>query len=334
MTSSTGSVARKGVLLINLGTPDAPTVPAVRKYLAEFLSDPRVIDLSAPARWLLLNCFILPFRPRRSAHAYQQIWTDQGSPLLVHSKAQAAALQALLPQHHVVLGMRYGTPSLQDAFAEFRERGIEQVTVVPLYPQFANATTGTTLEKVESLRGGISTRAIGPFFSNPEFIQACADRVQETVASSGAEHVLFSYHGLPVRQIKPFCKATCGASSCPPLSSANHNCYRAQCFVTSREISQAAGLQSTSTAFQSRIQGTQWLSPFTEESLIQLAQQGVKRVAVACPAFVTDCLETLEEIGQRAAETFKASGGESLTLVPAVNDSPRFMSALVQLVSE
>lgn len=323
---------KRGVVLVNVGTPEAPTVPAVRAYLREFLSDPLVIDLPAPARWALLNLVILPFRPRRSAHAYQQVWTAQGSPLLVHSRAQAAALAACMPGVDVELAMRYGAPSLQHAREALTARGVTDLTLVPLYPQEAAATTGSAVAAWERLAPG--SRVVRSFFSNPGFVASMAARVRETVEAHDAQHVLFSYHGLPVRQVARTCDGTCERSvACPPLGEANARCYRAQCYATTEAIAREAGvLEKSSTAFQSRLRGAAWVGPFTFETLQALAARGVKRVAVACPSFVADCLETLEEIAVRGAATFEAAGGEHLTLVPAVNDSPQFIEGLATLL--
>ncbi len=332
VSASSSLALRRAVVLINIGTPDAPTVPAVRRYLAEFLGDPKVIDLPAPVRWLLLRLIILPFRPKRSAHAYQQIWTPEGSPLMLNAQAQVAALQQALPDREVVLAMRYGNPGLPAVVAELRARGVRELTIVPMYPQFASATTGTTLERIEQLASDLKLTVVPAFHGKPGFIEACAAQVRETVAASGAEHVLFSYHGLPLRQLKPVCGAPCSPQPCPALGATNAQCYRAQCYATSAAITAAAGLTQASTSFQSRLKGATWISPFTDEAVVALAQRGVKRLAVACPSFVADCLETLEEIGQRAAESFKAAGGESLTLVPAVNAAPRFITMLADEV--
>lgn len=326
-------MSERAVLLVNLGTPEAPTVPAVRRYLAEFLSDPRVIDLPALFRWLLLHLIILPFRPKKSAHAYQQIWTDQGSPLLVHSKEQRDALERALPGEPVALAMRYGRPSLPETIDALRAQGVRQLTVIPLYPQRADATTTTTVERVSELSSGLSLRFVQPFHASPKFVEAFAARVRETVQQHGVEHVVFSYHGLPVRHVARTCSVACGREAeCPPLNAQNENCYRAQCFATTRAIAAAAGVTVCTTAFQSRLKGSAWIAPFTDELIEGLAKQGLKRVAVVCPSFVTDCLETLEEIGQRAAAQFKAAGGESLVLVPSLNASPEFISMLADEV--
>ena len=335
--SVSSPAGRRGVMLVNVGTPDAPTPGEVRKYLREFLGDPRVVDLPAAGRWLLLNLVILPFRPRKSAHAYQQIWTPRGSPLLLHSKAQRDALAAKLPEAVVALGMRYGNPSLKAALDDLRAHGVSHVTLVPMYPQYADATTGTTEDAFRALVDDTAHAIIPPFFSEPGFVQAFAANVRRVAAEAGAQTVVFSYHGLPVRQVKKVCTADCAglrgeSPACGELCDANARCYRAQCFATSRAIAQAAGVASFVTSFQSRIKGTAWLGPHTDETVAQLASQGVKRAAIACPSFVADCLETLEEIGQRAAETFTAAGGEALTLVPSVNADPTFIDALASLI--
>ncbi len=326
-------VGERAVLLVNVGTPEAPTVPAVRKYLAQFLNDPRVIDLPTIFRWLLLNLIILPFRPAKSAHAYQQIWTPEGSPLLVNSNKQIDALRAALPEFQVELAMSYGKPSMPEALAKLQSRGAKHITLVPMYPQYASATTGGTVEAWHRLLGDQiqppATAVLPAFHALPAFIDASAERIRETVAASKAEHLLFSFHGLPIRQLRPVCLATAAGEPCGPLGPTHQHCYRAQCLATSEALIKATGLTiPTSTAFQSRLKGATWLSPFTDEAVVELAKRGVKRLAVACPSFVADCLETLEEIGLRAADTFREAGGESLTLVPAVNSSPRFISGL------
>ncbi len=326
------SELRRGVLLVNVGTPDDPSVASVRRYLAEFLSDPRVLDMPAPARWLLLNAVILPFRPKKSAHAYQQIWTERGSPLLLNTQAQVDAVQRAMPDVVVRLGMRYGNPSLASALREFDGLGVKDITVVPMYPQYALASTETAAEAWRKLLGERASEAkvLPEFHALPGFIEASAANVKETVARIDADYVLFSYHGLPVHQHAGLSKPGCAAQDgeCPALGAENARCYRAQCFATTRALAASAGVAKYSTAFQSRLKGTKWIRPFTDEVLVTLAQQGVKRLAVACPSFVADCLETLEEIGLRAAATFKEAGGEVLALVPAVNAHPVFIDAL------
>ncbi len=322
----------RGILLVNVGTPDDPSVPAVRRYLGEFLNDPRVIDLPTVWRWLLLNLIILPFRPSKSAHAYQQIWTPEGSPLLINSKKQVEALRSAMPGVEVELAMSYGKPSMPDALAALRARGVTHITLVPMYPQYASATTGGTVEAWHKLLGlqiePPATSVLPAFHELPGFIGALSENIRTAVTAATADHVLFSFHGLPIRQLAPVCKDASQGRACGPLGPEHRHCYRAQCMATADALKTAAGLTSSSVAFQSRLKGATWLSPFTDEVVVELAKKGVKRLVVACPAFVADCLETLEEIGMRAAEEFKAAGGESFTLVPAVNASPQFISSL------
>ena len=327
-------VGVRGVLLVNVGTPDDPSVPAVRRYLGEFLNDPRVIDLPTVWRWLLLNLIILPFRPSKSAHAYRQIWTPEGSPLLINSKHQVEALRSAMPGVEVELAMSYGKPSMPDALAALRARGVTHITLVPMYPQYASATTGGAVEAWHKLLGQQieppASSVFPAFHALPGFISALGENVRKAVADSNADHVLFSFHGLPIRQLAPVCKDASEGRACGALGPEHRHCYRAQCLATAEALKAAAGLTTTSVAFQSRLKGATWLSPFTDEVVVELAKKGVKRLVVACPAFVADCLETLEEIGLRAAESFKEAGGESFTLVPAVNASPQFISGLAE----
>ncbi len=325
-----GAAPKRGVLLVNLGTPEAPTEAAVRAFLEEFLSDPAVVDLAAPMRWLLLHALVLPLRSRRSARAYARVWTDEGSPLLVQTRAQAAALAARLPDLEVRFAMRYGRPSLDATLAELRARGVTELVVAPMFPQHASATTGSARARIEALARGLALRFVPPFFAHPGFIEAQAERVREAVRAIDAEHVLFSYHGIPARQLRPACPAPCGDERCcGVIEDRTADCYRAQCYATSRALAHAVGGASSSTAFQSRLRGTRWIGPYTDDALVELAARGVKRVAVACPGFVAACLETLEEIALRGEARFRASGGERLILVPALDASPTFIDMLV-----
>jgi len=336
---------RQGLLLVNLGTPDAPQTRAVRRYLREFLSDPRVLDIPALARWALLELAILPTRPARSAAAYRKIWTAEGSPLLVHGRALAARLEPALGAGWVVqLAMRYGNPSLASAMEKLAASGVRTITVLPLYPQYASSSTGSTLERVYALAGKAwnvaSLRAVPPFFDSPGFLEAWADVARPALAQARADHVLFSFHGLPERHVRKsdvsgrHCLQSPGC--CDVQVPENRWCYRAQCFSTARALSARLGLApaETTVSFQSRLGRTPWLKPYTDLLLPELAQKGVRRLAVVCPAFVADCLETLEEIGIRAREDFLRAGGEALTLVPSLNAHPAWVRAVVQLVRE
>jgi len=333
-----------GVLLINLGTPDAPEAPEVRRYLREFLNDPRVLDLHPLGRWLLLNLVILPFRPRRSAEAYRKVWTEEGAPLLVHSERLTQQIAQRLPDAHVVLGMRYGKPSIGDAMRQLREQGCERILVAPLYPQYASSSTGTALECVYREAGALwntpSISVLPPFYDHPAFIRACAEVARPLIARFEPDHLLFSYHGLPERHIRKsdptggYCLKN--ADCCAAMGVENRACYKAQCYATTRALVSALGadLPEHSVAFQSRLGRTPWIRPYTDEVLVQLAQQGTRRLLVFCSAFVADCLETLEEIGIRAREDFIAAGGEDLALVPAVNASDLWADGLTEMLRE
>jgi ferrochelatase len=334
---------RQGLLLVNLGTPDAPETGAVRRYLREFLSDPRVLDLSPLARWALLELLILPTRPARSAEAYRKVWTPQGSPLLVNSRTLAARLEDALGQAWAVaLGMRYGKPSLSSALGQLEAAGARSLTVLPLYPQYASSSTGSTLERVYELVGKAwnvpSLRVVPPFFDHPAFLGAWVEVARPVLADARPDHVLFSFHGLPERHIRKsdisgrHCLRSPGC--CDVAVAENRWCYRAQCVSTARSLAMRLGLASeqTTVSFQSRLGRTPWLKPYTDLVLGELAAKGVRRLAVLCPAFVADCLETLEEIGIRARADFLRAGGESLTLVPSLNAHPAWVRALVQLV--
>jgi ferrochelatase len=333
---------RPGVLLVNLGTPEAPHTAEVRRYLREFLSDPRVIDMNPLGRFLLLNLIILPFRPARSAEAYEKIWTPEGSPLLVYGRQLAEGVARALPEAEVVLAMRYGQPSLAAGLDRLRAAGCDHIVVVPLYPQYASSTTGSTLEAVYALAAERWNtpfiQVLPPFFDDAAFLAAFAAQGRDVLAELKPEHVLFSFHGLPERQVRKsdevgdhcLVKADC----CAVLTHANRNCYRAQCVATARGIAERLGLEASaySVAFQSRLGRVPWIRPYTDDVLTELAGRGVRRVAVFCPAFVADCLETIEEIGLRAVESFKAAGGEQLALVPSLNASPAWIDALAALI--
>ncbi|HET9622423.1 MAG TPA: ferrochelatase [Kofleriaceae bacterium] len=329
---------RTGLLLINLGTPDEPTPSAVRRYLREFLGDPRVLDIGAVGRAILLNVFILPFRPAKSAHAYATIWDkDRGSPLLYHSKDLAAAVADKLGDAwHVELAMRYGEPSISRALDAFDKREVERIVVLPLYPQYASSSTGTSQERVMELAGkrwNVPALDFVPAFYNDAGFITAFERVARPVLDDfKPDHVLFSFHGLPVRQVVKtdatgsicFKSGTC----CDKVT--NPNCYRAQSFATARAIAGQLGMASDqyTICFQSRLGRTPWIEPYTDVVLDQMGAAGKKRLAVLCPAFVADCLETVEEIGMRARAQFKAAGGEDLVLVPSLNATPAWVDAV------
>lgn len=335
---------RTGVLLVNLGTPDAPRTPEVRRYLREFLSDPRVIDIPAVPRWLLVNGIIAPFRAPKSAEAYREIWTDRGSPLLLHSQDLHAGVQAELGEVPVALAMRYGSPSLAAGLDALEAAGCERVVCAPLYPQYADSSTGSTVEAVRRLAAsrwpGERLDFLPAFHDDPRFLDAFAEVGRPVLEELRPDHVLFSFHGVPERHVRKtdptgaHCLGHPGC--CERLVEANSDCYRAHCVSTTRGLRERLGLDeaTSSFAFQSRLGRDPWIRPYTDEVVRELAERGVKRLAVFCPAFVADCLETLEEIGMRAAEDFREAGGEELRLVPSLNASPGWVSGLAAMLRD
>ena len=332
-----------GVLFLQVGTPDSPEVSDVRRYLREFLSDPRVLDMSRVARALLLNAVILPFRPRRSAEQYQQIWTDEGSPLNIHTEALTSRVQGILGDgYRVAYGMRYQNPPISSAVDRLVADGCERIVVLPLFPQYASASTGTAVEKALEVIGGRwnvpDVATIGAFYGDEGYLKALAQVTEPHLEAFGADYVLLSYHGLPEKQVKKsdpsgeWCLAS--DSCCDSIGGANRSCYRAQCFATTRGIASELGLESGrhSTTFQSRLAGQRWIEPYTDAELPKLYESGVGRLAVLTPAFTADCLETLEEIGIRLRAQWEQLGGEDLLVVPCVNAEPVWASAVADMV--
>jgi ferrochelatase len=331
-----------GLLLCNLGTPDQPTPASVRRYLRQFLSDPRVLDIHPVGRWLLLNLIILPRRPRKSAAAYRKVWSERGSPLLWHGEDLVAAVRERLgPDWVVELGMRYQKPSIASALDRLRNAGADRVVVFPLYPQYAASSTGSTVAEVFR----VAARPWAPptltfvdaFYDEPGFIDAFAAVGGPILEAEKPDHVLMSFHGLPERHMRK--TDTTGrhclvqSDCCDSIGLANRACYRAQCFATARALASrlALGEGSWSVSFQSRLGRTPWIHPYTDVVIPKLAAEGKKRLVVFSPAFVADCLETIEEIGMRAKEQFVAAGGESLTLVPSLNAAPVWADTVVAL---
>lgn len=325
---------KKGLLLINLGTPTTPDVAGVRRYLREFLSDSRVIDLPAPLKYLLLYVFILPFRPKISSKAYQSIWTENGSPLMVNSLRLVDKLSARIGEsYQVALGMRYGEPSIDEALQTLSN--CQEITVLPLYPQYSSAATGSSIEKLLTLiapkPSHPSLKIIRDFYQHPGFIEAQADLIRPFLSEH--DYLLFSYHGIPERHLhRTGCQPVC-LDKCPPINSSNQACYKAQCQQTTTAIAKALNLscENYGLSFQSRLGKTPWIKPYTDFALPLLAQQGVKRLAIACPSFVADCLETLEEIGLRAQKQWLDLGGEKLTLIPCVNHTDKWVEGLLDI---
>lgn len=324
-----------GLLLLNLGTPDAPTTPAVRRYLAEFLSDPRVIDINPLARALLLHLIILRTRPAKSAAAYRAIWDPtRGSPLLFHSQDLAAGVQARLGgSWRVELAMRYGRPSIASALDKLH--GVDRIVVLPLFPQYAASSSATAIARtmeLASIGWDVPHLDFVPaFHAEPGFLAAWEEVARPALAAARPDHVLFSFHGLPERQIKKSdAEGRClQAADC--CDRPHPGCYRNQCYQTARALADRLGITEYTVCFQSRLGRTPWITPHTDVLLDELARAGKKRLAVFCPAFVADCLETLEEIGIRAKEQFVAGGGEALVLVPSLNATPRWIEVVAEL---
>ncbi len=322
---------RIGVLVAQLGTPDAPTPAAVRRYLKQFLSDTRVVDLN-PLLWqIILRLFVLPFRSRRSAALYRRIWQAEGSPLLVHSQAVTQALQAELgAAYDVRLGMIYGSPAIAGAVHDFRQAGIDRILALPMYPQYSSSTTASVYDAVNRAAGGRrcplflerkrdypTLRFVPPYYADPLYI-AALKAVFEGTFSGGLRpaHVLMSFHGNPQRYID------------------EGDPYAKQCEVTADLLADALGLAESawSMAYQSKFGPGDWLQPSTDAVLEALPGQGRRAVAVVCPGFTADCLETLDEMGREARETFEAAGGESFSLVPCLNSHPAWVEALAGIV--
>lgn len=333
-----------GVLLVNLGTPDSTAVPDVRRYLAQFLMDPRVIDIPWPGRAALVHGIILRTRPRKSAAAYREVWTERGSPLLVHGQDLASNLQDELgPDVRVALAMRYQNPSVQSALEEFAAHGVDDVVVVPLFPQYSQAAWASAYDEVVRVAGRMQNtpnlRFVAPFYDRPEFLDAVADVARPHLDAFGADRVLMSFHGLPQKHVQKsdVSGAHClkAKDCCQTITHANRFCYSAQCYATARGLAARLGLseQDYEVTFQSRLT-KRWIEPFTDVRLEQLPNEGCKRVAVLCPSFVADCLETIEEIGMQAKETFVEAGGEDLLAVPCVNAERPWVHGLATMVRE
>lgn len=334
---------KTGILLINTGSPNEPTVPATRAFLAEFLSDPYVMDMPAPMRWLLLNALILPCRPRRSAEVYRRIWTPAGSPLRVGMEKLKTGLQARLPEAEIVVAVRYGCPSIREGLGALAARGVNRIVVAPLYPQYAAATTGSALSAVYRHAAGRwnvpSLSVLPPFYAAPEFVDAWVAVARPLLDAFRPGHVLLSYHGLPERHIRKGdpSGAHClkRPDCCDDIGDANRFCYRAQCVATTRAVAERFGWtpDAYTVCFQSRMERrTPWLQPATADTLQQLLDRGVKRVAVLCPSFVVDCLETIEDIGMTARDHFLARGGEAFEWIPSLNDHPVWLDALAAIL--
>lgn len=336
---------KTGILLVNLGSPDSPSVSDVRRYLKQFLLDARVIDVPALPRNLLVRGIIAPFRAPKSAKTYASIWTAEGSPLVASGVKVAAKLQIALDPgketYEVVLAMRYQNPSIHSALEVLRKANCERIRVIPLFPQYAGATTGSIHEEVMKI---VSTWALIPsielinsYPTHPSVVQGFAKNAR-ALNYHDYDHILFSFHGLPVRQLikaDNFEHCQKAENCCSTLSFKNQFCYSAQCHATAQAVAANLGLESSqfSICFQSRLGKTPWLQPYTSDVIEHLAEKGAKKVLVLCPAFVADCLETIDEIGVEYAEEFIEAGGEELKLVPSLNDDDEWVSGLMELAT-
>ena len=333
-------MSKPGVLLLNLGSPDSPSVPDVRRYLREFLMDGRVLDAPWPVRFFVVNGMILPFRPKQSAEAYHKIWTPEGSPLVVTSQRVAAELQRRLPLP-VELSMRYQNPSIPAAIGKLRAKGVDDVLLIPLFPHYAMSSFETAVERVKQVAAGqapgMKVRVQPPFYQDADYIAALVAST-EPYLRQDFDLLLFSFHGIPERHLRKsdpthaHCLQT--ADCCNVPSPAHAFCYRHQCLATVQAFVAQAGLPASKYAvsFQSRLGREPWLKPYTDFEVLRLAQEGARKLLVICPAFVSDCLETLEEIGMRARESFVAAGGQELQLIPCLNENPDWLKALEKLV--
>lgn len=333
---------KKGILLMNLGSPNSPSVADVKVYLREFLMDEKVIDIPYIARTLLVKGIIVPFRSPKSAHAYQSIWTQEGSPLLVNTYHLQKALQNIAPES-VEVCMRYGNPHPAKAFDNLQKNvpGLEEVILFPLYPHYAMSSYETAVEYAQKVHAqnnySFKLTVVPPYFEDPIYIKSLASSIAPYLEQPFDKLVL-SYHGIPERHIKKgdvTCNHCLKTKDCCEVASAAHEfCYRHQTFATTKLVTSELGLQANQfeQSFQSRLGQDKWLTPYTAARLKELPSEGVKKLLVACPAFVSDCLETLEEIAEEGKEIFLAAGGESFTMIPCLNAQSNWVEAVDKLI--
>ena len=333
----------KGVLLINLGSPDSPNPKDVKRYLGEFLMDERVIDVPYLLRAFLVKGIILNTRPKKSAKAYKKIWWEEGSPLIVlserfHKKVEE---RAKVP---VALGMRYGTMSIQKGLKELHDQGVDDVLVVPLYPHYAMSSTETVIEKTKEEQQkhfpNMKLTVVPSFYKHPDYIRVMSENIKSHLEGIDYDHILFSYHGIPERHIrksdttKSHCKMD--GSCCETASKAHATCYRHQCFETTKAIAKYLDLPAGkySDSFQSRLGGDPWLKPYTDKEFERFPKEGKKNLVVITPAFVSDCLETLEEIAMEGEEQFEEAGGEHYKHIPCLNDNDDWVKVMTRWINE
>ncbi|MBL4662565.1 MAG: ferrochelatase [Flavobacteriaceae bacterium] len=334
---------KKGVLLVNLGSPDSAQPKDVKRYLDEFLMDPRVIDVPRWARILLVRGIILNTRPKKSAEAYAKIWWKEGSPLIVLSERLQKKVggKVNIP---VALAMRYGCMTIQNGLQELVDQGVDEVLTIPLYPQFAMATTETINVRVAELKEqffpNLKVSSLSSFYNRQEYVNVLARSIGEGLEGLDYEHLLFSYHGVPERHIRKsdvtqsHCKID--GSCCKTPSKAHRFCYRHQCYETTKNVAEKLKLKegTYSTSFQSRLGFDPWLQPYTDRTIERMGLAGVKKMAIVTPAFVSDCLETLEEIAMEGKEIFEEVGGEEFTTIPCLNDRDDFATLLTHWIEQ
>jgi ferrochelatase len=329
-----------GVLLVNLGSPKEPTIPSIRKYLSEFLMDPYVLQMPAPLRALLVYGLILPFRPKKTLKNYLSIWTPQGSPLILETFKLKNKLQKLFQstdqEIQVEVAMRYGEPSLTQSLENFRVKKIHNIKVIPLYPQYAISSSGTVVDKLIELNKNtfhhfFEFQFIKDFYDDKKFIDPLVENAKRYLSGREYDHLLISFHGLPKNHLgNKVGSSVCNFSECcNSITEKNKNCYRAQCFATARSLAEGLNLPSDkwSVGFQSRLtQG--WIEPFTDVIIENMPKRGIKNLAVISPSFVSDCLETLEEINHQERERFLKAGGKNFYYIPCINDSDSWIKSL------
>jgi ferrochelatase len=335
---------KRGIILMNLGSPDSTAVKDVRRYLGEFLMDARVIDYPWLFRALLVKCIIVPFRAPKSAEAYKTIWTKEGSPLIVLTKQLQTSLQQII-EEPVEIAMRYGNPTPNTAYENLLKKSpeLDEVILVPLYPHYAMSSYETAVEQMKEIhqknKYSFKLATIRPYYDNEDYLEALAKTIAPSLQND-FDHLLFSYHGVPERHIYKgditgqHCLRSEGC--CEINSPAHKQCYRHQCRTTTRRVAEKLNLPpgKFSISFQSRLGRSEWLKPYTAIRLQQLPAEGVKKILVACPAFVSDCLETLEEIAEQGKEIFLHAGGERFTMIPCLNDHPLWVKTIAKWINE
>jgi len=336
-------MARQGILLVNLGSPDSPKTGDVRRYLREFLMDPKVLDVPWPVRFGIVHFAILPRRPKESAEAYRKIWTPEGSPLVVSTRKLKEAIAERFPGIAVEWAMRYQHPTIESAMLSLKRQDVARVVVFPLFPHYAMSSYESAVERVRAVARKISRwmelPVIWPYYDHPEYIEALVARSKPYLEKEH-DHLLFSFHGVPERHLRKsdptgsHCLAS--ADCCSGDHPAHATCYRAQCLRTMEAFSARAGLAKDkySFAFQSRLGKDPWLRPYADQTIREMPAKGIRRLLVICPAFISDCLETIEEIGMQAKKEFLNAGGESFELIPCLNEHPRWIDAMEALIDK